>query len=383
MLFPWNTDAPVYYWPFATVGLIAVNTLVFFGTITIEDEKLLEPWLLQYGHGLHPLQWVTANFLHAGFFHLAGNMVCLWAFGLVVEGKLGWVKFLAAYLGIGIAECALEQTLALGLEGGSLGASAIVYGLIGMALVWAPENELNCVLLVTLRPHLIDMRIITFAFLYLVLEVVMAWFYGLTMSSSAIHLIGAAMGFGLGVIMLKAGWVDCENWDLFATLAGRGGEKKKKKKKVEKVDPETAARRQAAKHAQMLVRIKQHLAAGQIAEACAAYRQYTSPPISYEMPESELLELITAMHAQNAQTDSQPLMVDYLRRFPESSVRMRLKLAEILVRQQRRPRQALKVLSKLHGKALPEKLEATRQRLEQQANALLDDAEIELQCEDW
>jgi hypothetical protein len=30
MLIPFRTDAPIYYWPFATVGLIVVNTLAFF-----------------------------------------------------------------------------------------------------------------------------------------------------------------------------------------------------------------------------------------------------------------------------------------------------------------------------------------------------------------
>jgi len=29
MLIPYSTDAPVYYWPFATVGLIVVNVALF------------------------------------------------------------------------------------------------------------------------------------------------------------------------------------------------------------------------------------------------------------------------------------------------------------------------------------------------------------------
>ena len=41
------------------------------------------------------------------------------------------------------------------------------------------------------------------------------------MTSEALHLLGAAVGFGLGIIMLKKGWVDCENWDLLSVLAGR------------------------------------------------------------------------------------------------------------------------------------------------------------------
>lgn len=29
MMLPISTDAPVYHWPFVTVGLIAINTAVF------------------------------------------------------------------------------------------------------------------------------------------------------------------------------------------------------------------------------------------------------------------------------------------------------------------------------------------------------------------
>ena len=63
------------------------------------------------GDGIHPLQWLTNNFLHAGFFHLAGNMIFLWTFGLVVEGKLGWWAFLLVYLGLGVGESAGMQIL--------------------------------------------------------------------------------------------------------------------------------------------------------------------------------------------------------------------------------------------------------------------------------
>ena len=66
-------------------------------------------WALVLGDGLHPLQWVTNNFMHSGFFHLAGNMIFLWTFGLVVEGKLGWWRVLARVLGLAAGESAGMQ----------------------------------------------------------------------------------------------------------------------------------------------------------------------------------------------------------------------------------------------------------------------------------
>ncbi len=53
----------------------------------------------------------THNFLHYGLGHLAGNMLFLWAFGIVVEGKLGPIKYLLTYLAIGTLHGACLQLL--------------------------------------------------------------------------------------------------------------------------------------------------------------------------------------------------------------------------------------------------------------------------------
>ena len=72
------------------------------------SESTVSTWdrySLTLGDGrLHPVQWVTHNFLHLDFFHVLGNMIFLWAFGIVVEGKLGPWKYLLTYLLIGITQ---------------------------------------------------------------------------------------------------------------------------------------------------------------------------------------------------------------------------------------------------------------------------------------
>lgn len=128
MLIPYSTDAPLYHLPIATVALLVVNVVAFVPVATLgaaDFEQHIVPWMLSHGDGLHPLQWIASNFIHGGVLHLLGNMFSLWAFGLVVEGKIGWWRFLLAYFGIGFVQCALEQTIALGASGGgSFGASA-------------------------------------------------------------------------------------------------------------------------------------------------------------------------------------------------------------------------------------------------------------------
>ena len=241
MLIPYGTDAPIYHLPYATGSMIAVNVAAFLGLTwlaeTLPEERFGEVYsqlMLLHGEGLRPWQWVTSNFLHEGFLHLLGNMFCLWGFGLVVEGKIGWRRFLMVYLGIGITQCAVEQTLMLFAEpGGSLGASAVVYGLLALAMVWAPQNEMSCVF-VWLRPVAFDVTLYTLGGIAVLIQIGTGMLAGMTMSSQVLHLMGAGLGFGIGVVMLKKGWVDCEGWDLFSVWAGRKHSRKMKKKKVPK-----------------------------------------------------------------------------------------------------------------------------------------------------
>ncbi|WP_010585453.1 rhomboid family intramembrane serine protease [Schlesneria paludicola] len=111
MIIPYSTDAPIYHFPWMTIVLIVVNGVTF--AITAMGFQS-QGWLLTYGNGLHPLEWVAYNFLHFGPFHLVGNIFFLWAFGIVVEGKLGWWKYLLLYLGIGVLGGVLIQTAMLG-----------------------------------------------------------------------------------------------------------------------------------------------------------------------------------------------------------------------------------------------------------------------------
>lgn len=126
MLIPLSTDAPIYHFPFVCIGLIVVNTIVHvatgFGFPDAVDQW--GPYALEYGNGLQPMQWVTSNFIHMGPVQLVGNMIFLWGFGLVVEGKLGWWRFLLLYLAIGIVQCAVEQTLMLAYDGEAAAQSA-------------------------------------------------------------------------------------------------------------------------------------------------------------------------------------------------------------------------------------------------------------------
>ena len=218
MLVPYSTDAPVYHWPFTTVVLIALNILVFVAEIFAPSPT--DPLWLKFGEGYHPAQWITCNFQHGGIIHLLSNMIFLWLFGLIVEGKLGWYKTLFIYLGIGVLHAAIVQTLMLGSEGQACGASAVIFGFMAICLVWAPENCIQCVFFLFIIPIFFEVRVFVLVAIFLALQVWDLINTNMAMSSELLHVILAAIGFPVAIWMLKKGQVDCENWDVFSVWAG-------------------------------------------------------------------------------------------------------------------------------------------------------------------
>ncbi len=62
-------------------------------------------------------------FAHDGVVHLVSNMYFLAVFGLIVQGKLGWNRFLRLYLSIGLIDAALTQLIMWpAVGGGAVGA---------------------------------------------------------------------------------------------------------------------------------------------------------------------------------------------------------------------------------------------------------------------
>ncbi|MCD4533089.1 rhomboid family intramembrane serine protease [Nocardioides sp. cx-169] len=81
-------------------------------------------------------QLLTSMFAHVEMWHIAFNMVALYALGPQLELVLGRARFLALYLLSGLAGSTLVYWLA-GEHSATLGASGAVFGLMGALLVVA------------------------------------------------------------------------------------------------------------------------------------------------------------------------------------------------------------------------------------------------------
>jgi membrane associated rhomboid family serine protease len=392
VLIPYQTDAPLYHWPIATVVTIVVNVVIFIFAFTLSTEDaiaLYEACMLLYGWWL-PWQWVTSNYLHADFMHLFGNMVFLWSFGMIVEGKVGWWRFLFIYNLIGVVECGLEQTLMLGFsEGGSLGASAVIYGLIAISMIWAPANEISCFCYFGFRSFTFDCSIWLFAGISLALElamgmlaVAMAEDVAAAITSQFLHLAGAGVGFAIGIAMLKLGWVDCENWDAFSVWSGRN-EKKKHELAQEYMESPQGQEIITSKRDTMLNIVRHHLASSDAAAALVVHRRGIAQMPAWRLPEEDHVALITGLRAQSLYDDAVLIMAEYLKLHNQREPLIRLALGQVLLQKLRRPAQAAKVLAKIIVDRLDPQQQQQAASLLAKARKMTEDDPYEIAGEDW
>jgi membrane associated rhomboid family serine protease len=412
MIIPWGTDAPIYHRPVATIALIVLNVVAFF----LFPAGAYKDWTLVLGEGVHPVQWLTNLFMHTGYFHLAGNLIFLWTFGFVVEGKIGWLRFTLVYLLLGVAESAVIQLLVRSdLPISMMGSSTVIFGLLAICLVWAPRNEVTCILWLRFTPMEIDLSILWFAVLYIVMDVLTSGMSGVVMAHltdrpagvivalALDHTFGAILGFVVGVMFLKFKRVDCENWDLFAVLEKRTGQSRKQARRAKRAPrpvaveyaPRPKAREKRREKGKSVVRsvedpsaaalrtFRQHLELGEVEAALAVYQKWSRSRAGWQPPERDCRDLIEMLLEQDLWDDAVLVMRHYVSQQADPSPRVRLKLAQILIQKLNRPLQGLKVLGQFPEGSLPENLESIRRQLARQAEAMQEEGPLELEDELW
>ena len=164
-MIPLKDDVPSETFPFVTLGLVALNVLVFLYQASVGvggDPRAAEAVVFEFGAtpcrltgacGVpgdfpSPVATIfTSMFLHGGLLHVGGNMLYLWIFGDNVEDTLGHARYLALHLLAGVAAAASQVAVHPRSPVPMIGASGAVSGVLGAYILLFPFASVHMLLI--------------------------------------------------------------------------------------------------------------------------------------------------------------------------------------------------------------------------------------------
>jgi membrane associated rhomboid family serine protease len=174
-VFPLKDDIPTRRFPILTVAIIAACVVVYFvferGGFTLGEtgnERVVEYGAIPYElthpgdecaesggqvicegqegvQGEAPEQapaWLTiftSMFMHGSLLHLGGNMLFLWIFGNNIEDSMGRLRFVAFYIGGGVAALAAQVLVGASEAVPTVGASGAIAAVLGGYAILYPK----------------------------------------------------------------------------------------------------------------------------------------------------------------------------------------------------------------------------------------------------
>jgi membrane associated rhomboid family serine protease len=172
-LIPISDANPTRRTPFVTIALIVANIIAFFRQPGLGEDPVASstyyvdtapipcqlqdacPRAVDFGLPGGPLEIpqrglgsfmiavLFSLFLHAGFLHIAGNMLFLWIFGNNVEDHLGHFRYLLFYLAGGIVAAFAHIFTHLADAAPLVGASGAVAAVMGAYLLLFPHARVK------------------------------------------------------------------------------------------------------------------------------------------------------------------------------------------------------------------------------------------------
>jgi membrane associated rhomboid family serine protease len=149
-MFPISDRNPRRTTPWFTYLIIAINVVFFFFEITGGDDFIIRWSFIPSRFIDDPIRdfptIFTSMFMHAGWLHIAGNLLYLWIFGDNIEDRFGHFKFLIFYLVCGIVANFAQMAFNLNSEIPSLGASGAIAGVLGAYIILFPLVRIRVLL---------------------------------------------------------------------------------------------------------------------------------------------------------------------------------------------------------------------------------------------
>jgi membrane associated rhomboid family serine protease len=160
MFIPLKDLNPSRTYPFVNITLILANVVMFLYGLGLQatmSPRAFETLALSYsevparipsflaGHTSFEaafLPLVTSMFLHAGWLHIAGNMLFLWIFGDNVEDFFGHYMYLFFYLVCGVGAGLLHVLFNFHSNIPAVGASGAISGVMGAYILLYPRARI-------------------------------------------------------------------------------------------------------------------------------------------------------------------------------------------------------------------------------------------------
>jgi len=135
--------------PAATTAIIIANAVVFVMEL-VGGEPFVMRWSMTPANVVAGHDWITiftSMFMHAGWMHIIGNMVFLWAFGPEIEDSMGPLVYVVFYLLSGLAASLAQTALMPHSTVPNLGASGAIAGVMGAFIVTYPQDKIRTLLM--------------------------------------------------------------------------------------------------------------------------------------------------------------------------------------------------------------------------------------------
>jgi membrane associated rhomboid family serine protease len=171
-MFPVSDVIPSRTTPFATIGLIVLNTMAFFYEWQMSDLQL-ELFARVYGVVPAFFSWpsvVTGMFLHGGWLHFLGNMLYLWIFGDNVEDRLGHGRYLAFYVFCGATAAIGQVIMHPSSTTPMIGASGAIAGVMGAYFVFYPQSRVLTAVFIIFFLDLVEIPAIFFLGIWFLMQ---------------------------------------------------------------------------------------------------------------------------------------------------------------------------------------------------------------------
>lgn len=148
-MIPIRDEIPTRKFPIINYLLIATNIIVYvlFWLAGPNQEALVYEFAMIPANitaGLDAGDFAdifTGMFMHAGLFHLVGNMLYLWIFGDNVEDSMGAPRYLAFYLAGGLVASLAHIFTNPDSQIPTVGASGAIGAVLGAYLVLFPQSR--------------------------------------------------------------------------------------------------------------------------------------------------------------------------------------------------------------------------------------------------